>query len=102
MGVGRAVSDALNRLDSSHRTHDLRAVCNATRWLVRTGAPWGMMPHDLPPWPAVFQQMPRWMRAGGVGQSVQIGILSTGVGAPNAARRLIALLNRYSRVEKTE
>ena len=23
-----------------------------------------MMPNDLPPWPAVFQQMPRWMRAG--------------------------------------
>ena len=53
-----------NRLDSGHRTHDLRAVCNATRWLVRTGTSWRMMPNDLPPWPAVFQQMPRWMRAG--------------------------------------
>ena len=28
----------LNRLDSAHRTHDLRAVFNAMRWLVRTGA----------------------------------------------------------------
>jgi transposase len=54
----------LNRLDSGHRTHDLRAVFNAVRWLVRTGASWRMMPHDLPPWPAVFQQMQRWMRAG--------------------------------------
>ena len=54
----------LSRLDSPQRTHDLRAVFNATRWLVRTGASWRMMPNDMPPWPAVFQQMQRWMRAG--------------------------------------
>jgi transposase len=54
----------LSRLESPQRTHDLRAVFNATRWLVRTGASWRMMPNDLPPWPAVFQQMQRWMRAG--------------------------------------
>ena len=54
----------LSRLDSPQRTHDLRAVFNAMRWLVRTGATWRMMPNDLPPWPAVFQQMQRWMRAG--------------------------------------
>ena len=23
-----------------------------------------MMPHDLPPWPVVYQQMQRWIRAG--------------------------------------
>jgi transposase len=28
----------------------LRAVFNAMRWLVRTGASWRMMPNDLPPW----------------------------------------------------
>ena len=54
----------LSRFDSPQRTYELRAVFNATRWLVRTGATWRMMPNDLPPWPAVFQQMPRWMRAG--------------------------------------
>lgn len=54
----------LNRLDSDHRTHDLRAVFNAVRWLVRSGAPWRMLPNDLPPWPAVYQQMRRWFRAG--------------------------------------
>jgi len=54
----------LSRLDSPQRTHDLRAVFNAMRWLVRTGASWRMMPNDLPPWPAVFQQMQRWTRAG--------------------------------------
>jgi transposase len=54
----------LNRLDGEHRRHDLRAVFNAVRWLVRTGASWRMMPHDFPPWPAVYQQWQRWVRAG--------------------------------------
>ena len=54
----------LSRLDSPQRTYDLRAVFNAMRWLVRTGAAWRMMPNDLPPWSAVYQQMQRWLRAG--------------------------------------
>jgi len=54
----------LNRLDSEHRTHDLRAVLNAVRWLVRSGASWRMLPHDLPPWAAVYQQWQRWVHAG--------------------------------------
>ena len=32
--------------------------------MVKTGAHWRMMPHDLPPWPLVYQQMRRWMAAG--------------------------------------
>src|ERR1035437_1012783 len=36
----------------------------ARRWLVKTGSPWRMMPHDLPPWPAVYQQVRRWLAAG--------------------------------------
>jgi transposase len=54
----------LSRLDSPQRTYDLRTVFNAIRWLVRTGASWRMMPNDLPPWPAVYQQWQRWVRAG--------------------------------------
>ncbi len=54
----------LCRLDSEQREHDLRAVFNAVRWLVRSGAPWRMMPHEFPPWPAVYQQTRRWLRAG--------------------------------------
>jgi transposase len=50
--------------DAGQRKHDLRAVFNALRWLVRTGAHWRMMPHDLPPWEAVYQQTQRWLRAG--------------------------------------
>lgn len=55
---------ALIREDSPQREHDLREVLNGLRWIVRTGAQWRMMPHDLPPWAAVYQQSQRWMRAG--------------------------------------
>jgi transposase len=34
------------------------------RYLVRTGAHWRLLPHDLPPWPVVYQQMRRWLAAG--------------------------------------
>jgi transposase len=46
------------------RTHELREVFNALRWLVRAGAPWRLLPHDFPPWAAVYQQTQRWIAAG--------------------------------------
>lgn len=55
---------ALCREDAKQREYSLRAVFNALRWLVRSGAHWRMMPHDLPPWPVVYQQTQRWIRAG--------------------------------------
>src|SRR5437763_16434864 len=50
--------------DAPQRDHDLREVFNGLRWIVRTGAQWRMMPHDLPPWAAVYQQTQRWLRVG--------------------------------------
>jgi transposase len=35
--------------EAPQRVHSLREVFNGLRWLVRTGAPWRMMPNDLPP-----------------------------------------------------
>jgi transposase len=52
------------REDAPQRTHDLREVFNALRWIVRAGASWRMLPHDLPPWETVYQQTQRWLRAG--------------------------------------
>lgn len=37
---------------------------NALRWIVRTGDQWRWLPHDLPPWPVVYQQTQRRLRAG--------------------------------------
>lgn len=33
------------------------------RWIIRAGSPWRLMPHDLPPWEAVYQQGQRWLKA---------------------------------------
>jgi transposase len=50
--------------DAPQRDHSLREVFNGLRWIVRAGAAWRMMPHDLPPWPTVYQQRQRWLQAG--------------------------------------
>lgn len=50
--------------DAPQRTHDLREVFNGLRYIVRGGLQWRMMPNDLPPWEAVYQQTRRWMAAG--------------------------------------
>ncbi len=50
--------------DAPQRTHDLREVFNAVRWIVRTGAPWRYWPNDFPRWEAVYQQTQRWLKAG--------------------------------------
>jgi transposase len=34
--------------DAGQRTYSLREVFNGLRWIVRAGAPWRMMPNDLP------------------------------------------------------
>ena len=54
----------LMREDAPQREHSLREVFNGLRWLVRTGAAWRMLPHDLPPWYTVYQQTRRWLQAG--------------------------------------
>lgn len=50
--------------DAPQRTYSLREVFNGLRWIVRAGAMWRMMPHDLPPWHTVYQQAQRWIKAG--------------------------------------
>ena len=54
----------LMREDAPQRDHDLREVFNGLRYIVRTGAPWRLMPNDLPPWHTVYQQTQRWIEAG--------------------------------------
>src|SRR6266853_647500 len=50
--------------DAGQRRYALREVFNALRWIVRAGAPWRSLPHELPPWPVVYQQTRRWIAAG--------------------------------------
>ena len=49
--------------DAPQREYPLREVFNGLRWMVRAGASWRMMPHDLPPYYVVYQQTQRWLKA---------------------------------------
>jgi len=53
----------LMKEDAPQRTHSLRDVFNALRWLVRAGCSWRMMPHEFPAWWIVQQQTQRWLKA---------------------------------------
>ena len=54
----------LMREDAPQREYSLREVFNGSRSIAKTGAQWRMMPNDLPPWHAVYQQTQRWFKAG--------------------------------------
>src|SRR5919204_5706780 len=50
--------------DAPQRDYPLREVFNGLRWLARSGAQSRMLPNDLAPWSAVYQQTQRWLKAG--------------------------------------
>lgn len=50
--------------DAGQRKYPLREVFNGLRYLIKSGAPWRWIPHDLPPWIIVYQQTRRWLEAG--------------------------------------
>ena|SRR5579883_63479 len=54
----------LLREDAGQRDYALRDAFDALRWVIKTGAQWRFLPHDFPPWPAVYQQARRWLAAG--------------------------------------
>src|SRR5947199_4666699 len=43
---------------------DLRAVLNGILYLLRSGCPWRLLPHDFPPWSTVHTWYRRWRRDG--------------------------------------
>ena len=54
----------LMREDAPQRDYSLRDVFDAVRYVVKTGCQWDFLPHDFPPWTAVYQQARRWVAAG--------------------------------------
>jgi putative transposase len=46
------------------RTNDMREVINAILYVLRSGCPWRMMPHDLPPWSTAWGYFRRWRKDG--------------------------------------
>jgi len=50
--------------DAPQRKYRLRELFNGLRYVARGGISWRMIPNDLPPWHAVFEQTQRWLAAG--------------------------------------
>jgi hypothetical protein len=46
------------------RKHALRDICNAIRYVQRTGCQWRMLPPDFPPWLVVYMTFWRWRNSG--------------------------------------
>ena len=44
--------------------HSRRCILDAIFYLVKTGCQWRDLPHDFPPWKAVYAQYQRWRDAG--------------------------------------
>lgn len=55
---------SLMREDAPQREYPLRELFDALRYVVKTGCQWRFLPHDFPPWSAVYQQARRWVQAG--------------------------------------
>jgi transposase len=54
----------LMKEEAPQRVHDLRQLFNAVRYGARSRCAWRYLPHDFPPWAAVYQQFDRWLKAG--------------------------------------
>jgi putative transposase len=44
--------------------HSRRELIDAMSYVLRTGCAWRQMPHDLPPWQAVYHYFRLWRQAG--------------------------------------
>lgn len=76
--------------DGGQRTYSLCEMFNELRWMVRAGASWRMIPHDLPPWHTLYDQTQHWLAAGCFEEIVRyLRLLLCGVkvskGQPSAA-----------------
>lgn len=52
------------KVDAAYHKHERRAIINAILYVLRSGCPWRMLPHDLPPYGTVFYYFQRWRREG--------------------------------------
>jgi putative transposase len=46
------------------RKHGRREICDAIRYVQRTGCQWRMLPSDFPPWIVVYMTFWRWRHRG--------------------------------------
>jgi putative transposase len=46
------------------RTVEPRDLIDAIFYILRSGCPWRMLPHDFPPWGTISSQFCRWRKSG--------------------------------------
>ena len=46
--------------DGRPRIHSLREILNAIFYIVKSGCPWRLLPHDFPPWKTVYHYFRAW------------------------------------------
>lgn len=56
--------EGIYRKAGSRGKHSRREMLNAIFYVLRTGCRWRDLPHDFPPWTAVYSQFGRWQARG--------------------------------------
>jgi len=50
--------------EAPNLTYERREIVNAILYVLRSGCPWRLLPHDLPAWGTVYWYFRRWQREG--------------------------------------
>jgi transposase len=50
--------------EAAYHVHERREIVNAMLYVLRSGCPWRMLPHDLPAWGTVYSYFRQWQREG--------------------------------------
>ena len=50
--------------EAAYHFHERREIVNAILYVLRSGCPWRLLPHDLPAWGTVYYYFRRWQREG--------------------------------------
>jgi putative transposase len=83
------------------RDYDVREILNALFYLVRAGCSWRMLPHDLPPWYAVYRYFRQWLTDGTVERIHAVLHIDVRVAAGKEPEPRAAILDSQS-VKTTE
>ena len=58
------ILEKLKKIKGRPPLYERREILNALFYVLRTGCSWRHLPHDFPPWKAVYGQFLRWRQHG--------------------------------------
>src|SRR6266571_2512123 len=50
--------------EAAYHEHERREIVNAILYVLRSGCPWRLLPHEFPAWGTVYYYFRRWQREG--------------------------------------